>query len=86
MREVIGWQASAILVIACVVGVPLGVAAGRWVWASFAASLGVVPVTVIPGIALLAGFAALLVAGNLLAAVPASIAARTRPAAILRAE
>ena len=30
VREVIGWQASAILVIACVVGVPLGVAAGRW--------------------------------------------------------
>ncbi len=86
VREVIGWQASAILVIACVVGVPLGVAAGRWAWTSFASSLGVVPVTVIPGILLLAGFAALLVAGNLLAAVPASMAARTRPAIILRAE
>ena len=45
-----------------------------------------VPVTVIPGPALLAGFAGLLVAGNLLAAVPASVAARTRPTAALRAE
>lgn len=86
MREVIAWQASAILVMACLVGIPLGIVAGRWAWASFAASLGVVPVTVILGILLLAGFAALRVAGNLLAAVPASIAARTRPAAILRAE
>jgi hypothetical protein len=86
VREVIVWQASAILAIACLVGVPLGVVAGRWAWTSFAASLGVVPVTVVPGIAVLAGFAALLVAGNLLAAVPASVAARTKPAAILRAE
>ena len=86
VREVIVWQTSAILVIACVVGVPFGVAVGRWAWTSFASSLGVVPVTVIPGILLLAGFAVLLMAGNLLAAVPASIAARTRPSVILRAE
>jgi hypothetical protein len=85
VREVIAWQASAILVIACLVGIPFGVVAGRWAWTSFAASLGVVPVTVVPGIALLSGFAALLVAGNLLATVPASIAARTKPAALLRA-
>jgi predicted lysophospholipase L1 biosynthesis ABC-type transport system permease subunit len=86
VREVIVWQASATLVIACLVGLPPGFAAGRWAWTSFASSLGVVPVTVIPGILLLAGLAALLTAGNLLAAVPASMAARTRPAAILRAE
>ena len=61
-------------------------AAGRWAWTSFAVSLGVVPVTVIPVLALLAGLIGLLVAGNLLAAVPASVAARTRPAAMLRAE
>ena len=86
VREVIVWQTSAILVIACVVGVPFGVAVGRWAWTSFASSLGVVPVTVIPGSLLLAGFAVLLMAGNLLAAGPASIAARTRPSVILRAE
>ncbi len=65
---------------------PLGIVAGRWAWASFAASLGVVPVTVVPGLALLAGFIALLVAGNLLTAVPASVAARTKPVVGLRAE
>ncbi len=86
VRGVIAWQASVILLVAAAVGVPLGVAAGHWAWASFAASLGVVPVTVVPGLALLAGLIGLLVAGNLLAAGPASVAARTRPAAALRAE
>ena len=86
LRGVVSWQASVILLVAAVVGVPLGVAAGRWAWTSFAVSLGVVPVTVIPVLALLAGLIGLLVAGNLLAAVPASVAARTRPGVLLRAE
>jgi hypothetical protein len=86
VRGVIAWQASIILLVAAGFGIPLGVAAGRWAWATFAASLGVVPVTVVPGVALLAGFIGLLVAGNLLTGVPASVAARTRPAMALRAE
>jgi hypothetical protein len=86
VREAIAWQATIILLVAVIVGVPLGIAAGRWAWTSFAASLGVVPVTVVPGQALLAGFIGLLVAGNLLTAIPASVAARTRAAVALRAE
>jgi len=82
----VAWQASLILGVAGVAGVPLGVAAGHWAWAAFAASLGAVPVAVVPVPALLAGFAVLLVAGNLLAAVPGAVAARTPPAAVLRAE
>jgi putative ABC transport system permease protein len=82
----IAWQASLILGVAGVAGVPLGVAAGHWAWAAFATSLGAVPVTVVPVPALLAGFAVLLVAGNLLAAVPGAVAARTPPAVMLRAE
>lgn len=65
---------------------PLGAAVGRWAWTGFAASLGVVPVTVVPGAALLAGFIALLAAGNLLTGNSRSVAARTKPAATLRAE
>jgi putative ABC transport system permease protein len=82
----IAWQASLILGVAGVAGVPLGVAAGHWAWAAFATSLGAVPVTVVPVPALLAGFAVLLMAGNLLAAVPGAVAARTPPAVMLRAE
>jgi hypothetical protein len=82
----VAWQASVILVIAALIGVPLGVAAGHWTWTTFATSLGVVPVTAIPVLALVAGFLALLAAGNLLAAGPGAVAARTPAAAVLRAE
>jgi hypothetical protein len=81
----VAWQASVILVVATLIGVPLGVAAGHWEWGAFATSLGAVPVTVVPVPALLAGFGVLLVAGNLLAAGPGAVAARTPPAAVLRA-
>jgi hypothetical protein len=43
-------------------------------------------VTVVPVLALLAGFLALLTAGNLLAAGPGAVAAGTLPAAALRVE
>jgi FtsX-like permease family len=86
VREAIAWQASVILLTAALIGVPLGIAAGRWAWTSFAASLGVVPVTVVPGLVLLTGFIVLLAAGNLLAAIPGSVAARTRPATMLQPE
>jgi FtsX-like permease family len=86
VRAVVVWQASVILLVAALVGVPLGIVAGRWAWSSFAASLGVVPVAVIPGLALLAGLVVLVLAGNLLAAVPASVAARTKPGATLRTD
>jgi hypothetical protein len=86
VRATLAWQASSILLLAVLAGVPLGVAGGRWAWSSFASSLGVVPVTVIPAPALLAGALVLLIAGNLLTALPATVAARTRPAALLRTE
>jgi hypothetical protein len=82
----VAWQASVILMVAALAGGPLGVAAGRWAWAAFATSLGAVPVTVVPVPALLAGFLVLLAAGNLLAAGPGAVAARTPPAAVLRIE
>jgi predicted lysophospholipase L1 biosynthesis ABC-type transport system permease subunit len=82
---VIAWQTTLTLVIAIVVGLPLGIAAGRWAWHAFAGSIGAVPVTEIPLLALLLGLAALVVAANLLTVVPAAIAGRTRPAVFLRA-
>jgi predicted lysophospholipase L1 biosynthesis ABC-type transport system permease subunit len=86
VRAVVGWQTTTILVIAAVVGVPLGIAAGNWTWTRFANSIGVVPISVVPMAALLSGVAALLVAGNLLALWPAHIAARIAPAATFRTE
>ena len=86
IKEIIAWQTSTILVIAVVVGVPLGIAAGQWAWTSFANSIGVVPTPVVPGLSLLLGVALLLLAGNLLASVPAWLAARIAPAATFRTE
>ena len=67
LRAIVAWQASTILVIAALAGVPAGVAAGRWAWASFSSSVGFVPVTVVPVLTLLLGSLALLATGNLLA-------------------
>ena len=86
VRAVITWQTTLTLGIAIGVGAPLGIAAGRWAWGTFAGSLGVYPVIVIPVVLLAVGAAALMLAGNLLAAVPAVVALRTDPAAALRAE
>jgi hypothetical protein len=86
IRAVVGWQTTTLLLIAIAVGVPLGVAVGNWTWTSFANSIGVVPLPVVPVISLAAGLAVLLVAGNLLALLPAGVAARIHPAATFRTE
>jgi predicted lysophospholipase L1 biosynthesis ABC-type transport system permease subunit len=86
LRAIVAWQTTLTLLIALVVGVPLGVAAGRWAWQGFAGSLGVAPVTVIPALLLAVGCAAVILAGNLLASVPAAVAARTPAAGMLRTE
>ena len=86
IRAIIAWQTSTILVMAVAAGVPLGVAAGRWAWTSFANSIGVVPAPIVPGRSALIGVVLLLLAGNLLASGPAYLAARIAPAATLRTE
>jgi predicted lysophospholipase L1 biosynthesis ABC-type transport system permease subunit len=86
LRSVVAWQTTLMLLIALALGLPLGIAAGQLAWRAFAGSLGVVPGTVVPGLVLAAGAAVLVVAGNVLAAAPAAVAARTDPAAALRAE
>jgi hypothetical protein len=86
VRAVIAWQTSTILMIAAIAGVPLGIAAGRWAWTSFANSIGVVPAPVIPSMSLAIGLGALFAAGNLLASGPAQVAAKIPPAVTFRVE
>jgi hypothetical protein len=65
LRSIIAWQTLTLLVVAVVVGLPLGLLAGRWTWAGFATSLGVVPVTVLPVTSLAVGLGLLVVVAPL---------------------
>jgi hypothetical protein len=58
----------------------------RLAWRAFAGSIGVVPFVQVPALVLVLGLAALVLAGNLLASLPADVAARTRPGVSLRTE
>jgi hypothetical protein len=82
----VAWEATALAVVAVAAGVPLGMAAGRWVWRLFADQLGVASEPVVPVVAALLLVPATVVAANLIALGPALSAARTRPASVLRAE
>ena len=85
VRATVAWQASAIAATGLVIGLPLGVAAGRWAWTLLARGFAIEPVPVISALVLLSVPAVLLMA-NLVAAVPGRAAARTRPAVVLRTE
>jgi hypothetical protein len=82
----VAWQATTVAVVGLLFGVPLGVAFGRWGWAAVASQLGVPFQPVVPVTLVILTVAGTLVAANVLAAFPALLAARTRPAEILRAE
>jgi hypothetical protein len=84
VRATVAWQASTLAIVGLVVGIPLGVVAGRAVWRIVANGLGIdtgapEPVWWLLGIAVVA-----LVVVNVAAAWPAWTAARARPAVVLR--
>ena len=86
LAAAVAWQSTVVAVVGLVVGVPLGIAAGRWLWLAFARELSAVPDPVVPvGSIALAAVTALVLA-NLVAAVPGRQAARTPAALTLRAE
>ena len=82
----IAWQATTFAVVALAIGLPLGLAAGRWAWELTAAALGVDSGAVMPVPAILGVAAGTLLAANLVAAIPGRAAGRLRPAAALRSE
>jgi hypothetical protein len=80
------WQATTVTLVGIVVGVPTGIAAGKALWRVFATNFGVVPVPVVQPLLLAALVTGVLAAANVLAAVPALLAARSHPGHLLRAE
>jgi predicted lysophospholipase L1 biosynthesis ABC-type transport system permease subunit len=79
-------EASALSLVAIVIGIPLGIAVGRWGWRTVADRLGLVSPTVVPVLATVGAAALLLAVANVVAAAPAGRATRDRPAEALRAE
>jgi hypothetical protein len=82
----VAWQATTLVVLALLVGLPAGVAAGRWIWLFFAGRLGVGADPQIPVLSLLLAIPAALLVANLLAAGPGWVAGRLKPAPVLRTE
>jgi ABC-type lipoprotein release transport system permease subunit len=83
----VAWQATVIAVVALVVGLPLGVALGRWGWSVLAHDLGTLAEPIVPFFAVaLAVPVVVVVVCNLVAFVPGRVAARFRPATVLRSE
>jgi ABC-type lipoprotein release transport system permease subunit len=80
------WQATTMALFGLLIGVPLGIAIGRVGWTALADNLGILPEPVIPLLALLALAVGAAVALNGAALVPARLAARLRPATVLRSE
>lgn len=86
VQAVVQWQASAMVAIGLVVGLPLGVALGRWTWRLAVRSTGALVEPVVAAALLAAIVPVALLLANLTAAVPARAAGRMRPAEVLRTE
>jgi FtsX-like permease family len=86
VQRAVAWQATIIVAIALLVGLPTGIVGGRWAWRVFAAQLGVLPEPALPLTTIVIAIPAALALANLIAAAPGRAAARTQPATVLRTE
>jgi len=86
LAAVVAWQSTIAVAVGVIIGIPLGVVAGRTLWDGFAHEIHVVPASIAPTstIALIAVGA--LVLANVAATIPARQAARVPTALLLHAE
>jgi ABC-type lipoprotein release transport system permease subunit len=86
LATTVAWQASVAAVIGLAVGVPLGIALGRWLWILFARQIYAVPRPTVPALSVILVAVGALLLANAVAALPGRSAARTRAALVLRTE
>ena len=86
IRSTVAWQTSVLAATSLIVGLPLGVIAGRSLWSLFANGLGVPTNAAVPIVVLVFLVPATLVLANIIGALPARTAARTEAAVVLRTE
>jgi FtsX-like permease family len=82
----VAWQSSVAALIGVVLGIPIGIALGRWLWTLFADGISAVPHPTVPSLSIAAVALGALVFANLVAIVPGRVAARTRTSLLLRSE
>ncbi len=82
----VAWQASVAATVGIVVGVPLGIVFGRWLWTLFAREIFAVPYPSVPLGQIIIVVVGALVLAILVAIPPGVSAARTRTSLLLRAE
>jgi ABC-type lipoprotein release transport system permease subunit len=80
------WQTTTLVVVGMLIGLPLGVLVGRFVWSEFAGGVGAVAESRIAWGPLLLAVPVAILLGNLVAAVPAWVAVHQSPAESLRSE
>ena len=85
-RVAIAWQATLLAIAGVIIGVPLGIVAGRTIWRWLANDYPVVYVPPIELVAVLLVIPAALLVVNAIAVGPGRAAARIRPAEALRVE
>ena len=86
LRATVGWHAAVVVTVALVVGLPLGLAAGRILWTWFESDLHAAAPAEVPWVWLALAVPVAILAGQLVAALPGRRAASTRPAVALREE
>jgi hypothetical protein len=86
LATTVAWQSTVVAIVGVVVGIPLGIAIGRWLWIAFARELSAVPDPLVPAASVTLAAVGALVLANLVAALPGRSAARTPAALLLRAE
>lgn len=86
LAATIAWQSSIVALIGTVVGVPLGIALGRWLWDVFALDIHAVPYPTVPLVLITVITLGTIVLANIVATVPGRYAAGTSTALLLRSE
>jgi hypothetical protein len=86
LAATVAWQSTVAVAVGALIGVPLGIALGRYLWNLFAREISVIPEPSVPVPIVLLVIAGALAAANLVAAVPGRSAARVAAAALLRTE
>jgi ABC-type lipoprotein release transport system permease subunit len=86
ISSTVAWQSTTVGVLALLIGIPLGIIGGRWAWGLLADDLGTLSEPRVPIVAVVIGIPVVVLLCNAVAYVPGLIAARTKPAVVLRSE